>query len=217
MPVSKFCLSTARKKVLGELLSRTKPRLPDARIKFFLAECEREIKIRLSYYPAGWTVDELTTKRLETAGKAAQALNVALRALNDGERLALFAGVLVGHESGVDIREAIAEAREAENLINKICQESQHLSRGPGTPVKERLAEEIAYAIAISYVVAFESLPSLRHDSAYKLFVDDITANDLSDEFRVSIGKRKMDLANRRAAVHLELIQLNRTVSTPME
>lgn len=107
----------------------------------------------------------------------------------------------------------MAEERETKSLLTKILQESQHLNHGPGTPVKERLAEDIARAIAISYVVAFHSLPSIRHDSVYKLFVDEITANDLPDEFRISIGKRKMELANQRANVHLECMQMNKTVT----
>ena len=208
-----FGFKPDRKTFLSDLLFKAKPRLPAARIKFFLSECEREIKLCLRSYPAGWQTDERTPKRLESVGKAALALNVALRELNDAESMSLFAGILVDHEGGVDLREAGAEARETKSLLLKILAESQYLCHGLGTPVKERLAEDIAFAIAISYVVAFGSLPSLRHNSAYKRFVDDITANDLPNEFRVSIGKRKMDLANQRANVHLELIQLNTTVT----
>lgn len=166
MQAKKFDLSADRKRVLSELLSRVKPRLPDSRIVFFLFECEREISHCMRAYPCGWNVDERTPKRLESVGKAALALNLTLKELNASESMALFAGILVGHESGVDIHEVRAEARETESLMLKILHESQHLCQGPGTPVKERLAEDIAYSIARSYVVAFHSLPSLRHDSA---------------------------------------------------
>lgn len=214
MPGTEFSFKPDRKIFLSDLLSKAKPRLPAPRVKFFLSECEREIRHCLRAYPSGWETDERTPKRLESVGKAALALNVALGELSDAEILALFAQILVGKSSGVDIREARAEAKETRSLLLKIHEESQDLCHGPGTPVKERLAEDIAYGVAISYVVAFGALPSLRHDSAYKLFVDDITANDLPDELRVSIGKRKMELANRRANVHLDLIQLNGNVST---
>lgn len=213
MPVFEFRFSTERKHALGELLTRAKPRLPADRIRFFLFECEREIKHCLKGYPAGWQTDERTPKRFEAVAKSAMALNIALSELDDTEKLALFAGVLVDrYESAVDIREAMAEARETNNLLDRLLKEAHHLNHGPGTPVKERLGEDIAYAIAISYVVSFKSLPSIRHDSAYKLFVDDITANDLPADFRVSIGKHKMESANSRAAVHLDYMQLNGNV-----
>ena len=120
MPASEFRFSPARKNNLSELLSRVKPRLPADRVKFFLFECEREIESCLRCYPAGWQTDERTPKRLEAVGKAALALKVALCELNDAESLALFAGVLVGHESGVDIREARAEASSLSGLARAI-------------------------------------------------------------------------------------------------
>lgn len=212
MQVTDFRISLERKKLLRELLSRVKPRLQAIRIDFFLSECEREIRYCLKSYPSGWEVDERTPKRLESVGKAALALNVALEELNEAESQALFAGILVGHESGVDIGEVRAEARETKALLSKILLESQHLCHGVGTPVKERLAEDIASSIAISYVTAFGSLPSVRHDSAYKLFVDDLTANDLPSKFRVTIGKRKMELANQRASIFTEHASPNKTV-----
>lgn len=213
MPSREFGFSLERKRILIDLLSRAKPRLPSDRIKFFLSEVVREINICLRYYPEGWPQDEQAPKRIETVRKAALSLHAALTTLNEAQRLALFAGLLVGHDSGCDIREVRAEAREMESSLMKLHEEAAHLCYGPGTPASDRFAEDVAYSLAVSYVVAFGRLPSLRHDSAYKIFVEDVTANDLPDGFRASIGKHKMELANKRALVHLECMQLNKTVT----
>ena len=59
-----FGFKPDRKTFLSELLSKAKPRLPAARIEFFLSECERGIKLCLRCYPAGWQTDERTPKRV---------------------------------------------------------------------------------------------------------------------------------------------------------
>lgn len=213
MPFHEFRFSLERKRILADLLSRAKPRLPVDRIQFFLSEVSREINLCLRYYPEGWPQDDQARERLEAVRKTSLALHVALSTLNEAQRLALFAGLLAGHDSGCDIREVRAEAREMESSLMKLHEEATHLCYGPGTPAADRFAEDVAYSLAVSYVVAFGCLPSLRHDSAYKIFVEDVTANDLPDGFHASIGKHKMELANKRALVHLECMRLNKTVT----
>lgn len=211
-----FGFSDQQKTTLSELLSRVKPRLPADRIKFFLLECEREIARTLKVFPGGWQVDERTPARLKTVGEAAYKFNAALRALSNVERLSIFAKLLAQTDwygEGADLNEVSAEASAVERFLMKFVQEVNDLQLGYGTSVKDRLAEDIAEAIAISYVVAFKLLPSLRHDSAYKKFVDEISENCLPDNFRVSIGKHKMEMANERAGVHLDCMQLNTTVT----
>lgn len=204
MPFHEFGLLPERKRILTDLLLRIKPRLPSDRIEFFLSEVVREINVCLRYYPEGWPQDDQASKRLEAVRKAALDLHVALATLNEAQRLALFAGLLFGHDGGCDIREVRAEAREMESSLMKLQEEAAHLCYGPGTPVVDRFAEDIAHTLARSYAVAFRSLPSLRHDSAYKQFVDEISENDLPGIFRVSIGKHKMELANQRASLFLK-------------
>ncbi len=128
--------------------------------------------------------------------------------LDEPRRVALFGKWLFDPDSGYDVREVSDAARDIESSLIAL-QDATLFFRAASRPV-DRFAEDIAYIFAKYYVIAFGRIPSIRHDSAYKLFVDDITENDLPERFRVSIGKHKMDLANKQAKCFLdERMRLN--------
>ncbi|WP_374276515.1 hypothetical protein [Azonexus sp.] len=202
-----FGFSAARKNLLAELLSTAKPRLQSERIRFFISEVEREIAVVLRYFPEGWPQDE-GAAQLDAVRKAASSLREAFMGLDEPRRVALFGKWLFDPDSGYDVREVSDAARDIESSLIAL-QDATLFFRAASRPV-DRFAEDIAYIFAKSYVIAFGCIPSIRHDSAYKLFVDDITENDLPERFRVSIGKHKMDLANKQAKCFLdERMRLN--------
>ena len=113
--------------------------------------------------------------------------------------LALSIRLLGGNERGVGVEEASRFNDDLDKLLYDIKTESSDLRVGSFTPMSVRISGELATEFAVSYAQIFGKIPSLRHDSIYKQFVDEITGNDLPINFRLSIGKNQLGLANQRA------------------
>lgn len=199
MSVVSFGFSADRKQFHSTLLARVKPRLEPKSITAFLFECEREISWCLSGYPEGLSPAPGDTALLKKISEAAYELQSALRQLDRSSMFALSARMLAEPDRGIDVSTAKEYASDLVLFIGQLRDQAMDLKNGPGTPISVRVSEELACCIAKVYVHFFETLPSLRHDGIYKQFLDEITNNDLPELFRLSIGKRQMDLANRRA------------------
>lgn len=213
MPPTRFSFSSDRKRFLAGLLERIKPRLNPKDISSFLCECEKDIAWCLSAYPTGWNPNKADAELLLKASKSAHELTSALRQLHPSTKFAIAARQLAEPDRGIDVPMAKQYFADLEAFLMRLSDQAIDLKNGPGTPMNVRVSEELAACLASNYVVAFESLPSLRHDGIYKQFLNEITSNDLPEQFRMRIGKNQMDLANRRASVHLDCIQLNKTVT----
>jgi len=213
MPPARFSFSGDRIVFLSTILKRVKPRLSDEQIKGFIRECQIEIAWVLSGYPNGFCQADDDSELLKAIAEAAYRLNSSLRRLDRGTMFALSVRVLNEPDRGLDASAAREYAASLDHLLERIRDQAMDLKDGPGTPISVRASEELAQRIAGTYVHFFGALPSLRHDSPYKAFIDEITANDLPENFRMRIGKRQMDLANRRAYVQLECMLLNKTAT----
>lgn len=204
----KFSFSDQQREKHAQDLSKSKPRLPAGRIKFFLSECEREINWCMAGYPSGWRPEKKTPDRLQAVADAAIVLMGALQGLSETERPSLFSAIIMGHDCGYGIREMEAEYRELNSTLLKIHQESNCLIHGVGSQISQRFSDEFAGRIAVAYVTAFASLPSSRTGSIYAEFIEEVACNNLPQKWRPpSLGWRTLRAANIRASIHLEAVK----------
>lgn len=202
MPPTKFSFSMARRDFLADLLGRAKPLLDRKAIKQFIFDCEKDIAWCLSGYPTGWENSD-DAEILQKIEKAAYELKTALRQLQPSTKFALAVRQVTEPDRGIDVVAAKSSLLALDTTLSRLVEQAEDLRHGPGTPIKQRVSEELATCFAANYVFSFSALPSLRHDGIYKQFIDSITETDLPQAFQMRIGKRQMDLANRRASVHL--------------
>lgn len=202
MPSTKFSFSMARRDFLTNLLGRAKPLLDRKAIKQFLFDCEKDIAWCLSGYPDGWGNND-DAEILQKIGKAAYELKAGLGQLHSSTKFALAARQLAEPDRGIDVETAKHYLSTLEVSLMRLVEHAEDLRCGSGTPMTQRVSEELATCFATNYVCSFSALPSLRHDGIYKQFIDSITEIDLPQAFQMRIGKRQMELANRRASVHL--------------
>lgn len=202
-----FRISDEMRDFIFCLLEKSKPRLPDDRIKYFVFEVDREIRYWLKGLPLNGIGDgSSSATALCKISKASYDLMAGLRLLANeapGSHQALMSHLLGGSDRGFDQRDLVKLDSDIEMLLHEINAFSNERKSGAGKRADQHAAEDLAYRLAGCYLRAFSKLPSLNQGGIYRRFVDEVVSNVIPSTHQVKIGRNIQQMAANRLSLFI--------------